>query len=86
MLSTAKHMTKLTQYVEHFISKLQKQHICGKNKGDPFGIAFIKYLYFRICRKLVFLLLFEISLQELLLNIARYWLIVSKVHCECCAT
>ena len=37
-------------------------------------------------RRLVFLLLFEVCLQELLLNITWNWLVVSEVHCECCAT
>ncbi len=35
---------------------------------------------------LVFLLLFKVSLQELLLNIARYRLIVSEFHLEGSAT
>ena len=34
----------------------------------------------------VFLLLFKVSLQELLLNITRNRLVVREVHCECRAT
>ena len=35
---------------------------------------------------LVFVLLLEVSLQELLLYITWYRLVVSEVHCECCTT
>ena len=35
--------------------------------------------------ELVFLLLFKVRLQELLLYITRNRLVVSKVHCEGCA-
>ena len=40
-------------------------------------------LYYQI---LVFLLFLEVCLQELLLYITRYRLVVSEVHCECGAT
>ena len=35
---------------------------------------------------LLCLFFLEVSLQELLLNITRYWLIVSEVHSECSTT
>ena len=61
-------------------------HFYEKSAKSGVGHPLFADNFYKSTLKLVFLLLFHVCLQEFLLYIGRYRLVVSEVHCEGCAT